>query len=61
MVMHQFIVQADQEREDDFSRAMVATDDLACAHPAIDENGNYQTLLTSPTCNRMYVFSMTSK
>ena len=26
--------QEDEEREDDFSRAMVATDDLACAHPA---------------------------
>ena len=26
--------QEDHKREDDFSRAMVATDDLACAHPA---------------------------
>ena len=27
-------LQEDEKREDDFSRAMVATDDLACAHPA---------------------------
>ena len=38
MMIHQFIVQADQEREDNFSRAMVATDDLACASLPADKS-----------------------